>query len=47
MEEDELVIEIRILETEEQEKWFLKIQGENHFLNVQPMVLDAMNMPTG
>lgn len=47
MEEDELVIEIRVLEMKEQEKWCLKIQGENHFLNVQPMVLDAVNMPIG
>lgn len=47
MEEDEPVIEIRVLETREQEKWCLKIQGKNHFLNVQPAVLDAMNMPIG
>lgn len=46
MEEDEPVIEIRVLETREQEKC-LKIQGKNHFLNVQPAVLDAMNMPIG
>lgn len=47
MGEDEPVIEIRVLETREQEKWCLKIQGENRFLNVQPMVWDAVNMPVG
>lgn len=47
MEEDEPVIKISILEMREQEKWCLKIQGENRFLNVQPTALDAMNMPIG